>query len=127
MNGNSRECNIQELKSVVREIEGIQVILEAMKRHQASRLTQLEAFKALHSLSCGAQSNAQLLVTKLDGIPLIIEAMKIPSGDVRVVEMACAILLNLVNVKELRKPMLDTNVASALACTIEGHKGCEGI
>ena len=86
---------------------------------------QLNGMKALWNLSLDIKANAEFFVTEFIGIVFISNAMSLFPNDAEVVHWSCMVLLRVSQSKNLRQLMKNASVVSALATTIDGHKGIE--
>ena len=105
-------------QTAVAKVEGIQVILAAMKRFPRIG----SGFLALNNIVFKNEANANLLVTKLGGLPFLIKRMTGFQDDWHFTENACRMLNSLSYFEHLRKPIIDAIGLSALSNAIERHK-----
>lgn len=115
-----------ELTSVVGEVGGIQAVVAAMKR--------FPTWKGIIQLSLGAlgnlathSANAKVLVLGTDAVTCIISAMNKFQDSADIVSQGCEVLLNLSSVEDLKMPLREANVRTALAAAMDGHKGDDEI
>ena len=60
-------------QTTVAKVEGLQAILAAMKRFPSSQDIFSRGFMALNEIAIENEANANLLVTKLGGLPFLID------------------------------------------------------
>jgi hypothetical protein len=108
-------------QTAVAKVEGIQAILAAMKRFPSVQAVIHIGFGALSNIIHTHETNANVLVTKRGGIPLLIKRMKEFQADVNVTEVACIVLKHLSGYMQVRKPIVDAKAVTALGYAIEGH------
>lgn len=115
-----------EAKAVIADADGIQAILKAMSRHPETNEIQKFGLGALRNLSRLAK-NAETMVRSLNALPAIINVMNNFWDNIDSVVEAIELLFSISKCENLRKPMVDANVASALVRAIEGHKNNDRI
>lgn len=116
----------QAIKAAVEKVEGIEAILTAMKKFRSDRNIQCNGVGVLLNLS-DYFGNGKAFIKDLYGIPFILEIMKDFSDDDAIMLWTCKMLKKLSRSEELRKPLVDANVITALAIAIDGHKTHAGI
>jgi hypothetical protein len=103
---------------------GIQAILAIMGRFTSKIIVIRTGFRALRNIVHNHETNADILVTKLGGIPFLAERMKQFHTDADAMKNACWLLQNLSCFEQLRKQIVDAKALSALASAFDfdGHK-----
>lgn len=103
---------------------GIQEILAIMERFASKISVIREGFRALRNIVYSHEANADILVTKLGGIPFLAERMKEFHADEDAMKNACWMLRNLSCFEQLKKQIVDAKALSALASAFDfdGHK-----
>jgi hypothetical protein len=104
-------------------VEGIHAILAAMKEFPADQAVIENGFRALANIVDENKANADLLVTKLGGLPFLIERMKafVFQDDADITKFACDMLKSLSDFEDLRNPIVNAKAITALAYAIERH------
>lgn len=116
----------QAIKAAVEKVDGIEAILSAMKRFSSDRNIQCNGVGALLNLS-DHFANGKAFIKDLYGVPFILDIMKTFSDDEAILSWSVKVLKKLSRSEELRKPMIDANVITALAVALDGHKKHAGI
>jgi hypothetical protein len=106
---------------------GIQSILAIMERFASTADVIRRGFRALRTIVHNHEATAEILVTKLKGIPFLAERMKEFQTDADAMENACWMMWNLCQFKQLRKPVVDAKALSAIAFAFDSHHGNLGI
>ena len=103
---------------------GIQAILVIMERFASEINVIRGGFRALRNIVHNHETNADILVTKLGGIPFLAERMKNFHADADAMKNACCMFLNLSCFEQLRKQIVHAKALSALASAFDfdGHK-----
>jgi len=114
------------IKAAVEKVEGIEAILSAMKKFRSDRNIQCNGVGALLNLS-DHFANGKAFIKDLYGVPFILEIMQDFAEDDAIILWTCKMLKKLCRSEELRKPLVDANVITALAIALDGHKKHAGI
>jgi hypothetical protein len=103
---------------------GIQEILAIMERFASKISVIREGFRALRNIVYRHEANADILVTKLGGIPFLAERMKEFHADADAMTNSCWMLRNLSCFEQLKKQIVDAKALLALASAFDfdGHK-----
>jgi len=110
-----------EVRDAVAKVNGMQVMLQAMKTYYAYQDIQFFGLKALKSL-CYLTANSELLVYSLRAVPFIIETMNRYPRHAGITEVACGIFFEICCNKRLRTPLIASKAPSALATAYELHE-----
>ena len=108
--------------TAVASVEGIQAILAAMKRFPSDPSIMEFGFAALANIVHENEANANLLVTKLGGIPFLIEQMKNFQTDADVTNDTSDFIRNVSFFEHLRKPIVDAKAITVLASIYDHYK-----
>jgi hypothetical protein len=112
--------NNKEASEAIVEVEGFEVILSAMKKHHSDAAIQIVGTKALCSLVF-YEANAELFVSKHDGITFLLQQMENFSNTVNLIEQTCFILNIISSYDKFRKSLVDANAIITLASVIICH------
>ena len=100
------------INAIVR-VGGMQAILAAMKKHPKDKNLICHAIIALYNLTL-LEANAELFVSKTDGVSLVLNCMKKFSEDDDIVYEACDLLRRLCTHEQLRCKLDEAKVGSSL-------------
>lgn len=114
------------VKAAVEKVDGIEAILSAMKKFSGDRNIQCNGVGALLNLS-DHFATSKTFIKGLYGVPFILDIMKEFQDDDNLILWTCKMLKKLCRSEELRKPLVDANVITALAVALDGHKSHAGI
>jgi len=109
-----------EMRTAVAKVNGIQVILHAMKTFYAYQDLVFFGFKALKSL-CYLAANSELVVHRFGAVPFLLDMMKRFSKDASITEVACDLIFEMCGNARLRKQLLAAKTASVIAAAFENH------
>lgn len=110
------------LRRAIGKVEGIQSILKAMKNFSEERDVQFQGFQALVNLAC-EKPNAEIIVTKLQGMPFILNKMEQYAEQEDILRWACELLKRLCHFNRLRRTIFEANAVETLANILNTHKG----
>lgn len=106
----------------VTKVKGIEAILAAMKRYPLDENVQHSGLWCLRHLISTNEANANVLIMKLDGVPMIIETMSSFAESAEIARVACKLLKNLCRFEKLKKAIFSAKAATALASAIDKHQ-----
>ena len=109
-------------RTAVAKVEGIQAILTAMKRFPSDPSIMENGFGALGNIVHENEANANLLVTKLGGIPFLIKQMKNFQTDADVTSYASDFMESISFFEHLRKPIVDAKAITVLASIYDHYE-----
>jgi hypothetical protein len=119
--GNATYMNSSS-QSPVAKVEGIHATIAAMEKFPQERFVIYAGFLALCSITCGHETNADLLVKKIHAIPFLVERMAEFKHDEDVMLSACGMLNYACRFHQLREMIVDAKGISALASALESHR-----
>ena len=115
--------NCDDAEGAVVQLGGLEAAINAMRVFPDSEHVNRRASRALRNMydESVRTSARRRFVDDLNGLPLLLRVMKKFPNQSGIQEDCCVVFYQLAQEKELRKPLVETGVVSAVATTMERH------